>query len=100
MITGIARTLTCIDQMITGLASFGALDYIRSHKNVMEPLFTLDGARHFQPTPELFVEGLNVLFSEERSNHKACEIDVLKNFCDFVQDLDTTQGKNLKLYLL
>ncbi|PFX24927.1 hypothetical protein AWC38_SpisGene10459 [Stylophora pistillata] len=92
VITGIARTLTCIDQMITGLASFGALDYIRSHKNVMKPLFTLDGARHFQPTPELFIEGLNVLFSEEGSNHKACEKDVFKNFCEFVQDLDTTQG--------
>ena len=61
--------------MITGLASFGALDYIRSHKNVMKPLFTLDGARHFQPTPELFIEGLNVLFSEEGSNRKAlCKI--------------------------
>lgn len=78
VITGIARTLTTIDQMITGLASFGALDYIRSHKNVMKPLFTLDGARHFQPTPELFIEGLNVLFSEEGSNRKACEIDVFK----------------------
>ena len=83
VITGIARTLTTIDQMITGLASFGVLDYIRSHKNVMMPLFTLDGARHFQSTPELFSEGLHVLFSEEGSNHKACEIDVFKNFCDF-----------------
>ncbi|XP_067027006.1 uncharacterized protein [Acropora muricata] len=98
VITGIARTLTTIDQMITGLASFGALDYIRSHKNVMKPLFTLDGARHFQPTPELFIEGLNVLFSEEGSNHKASEIDVFKNFCDFVQDLGTTQGGLVKLY--
>lgn len=98
VITGIARTLTTIDQMITGLASFGALDYIRSHKNVMKPLFTLDGARHFQPTPELFIEGLNVLFSEEGSNRKACEIDVFKNFCDFVQDLGTTQGGLVKLY--
>ena len=100
VITGIARTLTTIDQMITGLASFGALDYIRSHKNVMKPLFTLDGARHFQPTPELFIEGLNVLFSEEGSNHKASEIDVFKNFCDFVQDLGTTQGKNSRVLFI
>lgn len=94
MVTGIAKTLTTIDQMIPGLASFGALDYIRSHRNVMKPLFTLDGARHFQPTPEFFNEGLNVLFSEKGSNRKACEIDVFKNFCDFVQDLGTTKGKN------
>lgn len=100
VITGIARTLTTIDQMITGLASFGALDYIRSHKNVMKPLFTLDGARHFQPTPELFIEGLNVLFSEEGSNRKASEIDVFKNFCDFVQDLGTTQGKNSRVLFI
>ena len=80
--------------MITGHASFGALDYIGSNKNVMKPLFTLDGARHFQPTPELFIEGLHILFSEEGSYRKACEIDVFKNFCDFVQDLGTTQGKN------
>ncbi|KAK2565544.1 hypothetical protein P5673_010661, partial [Acropora cervicornis] len=91
LITGIARTLTTIDQMITGHASFGALDYIGSNKNVMKPLFTLDGARHFQPTPELFIEGLHILFSEEGSYRKACEIDVFKNFCDFVQDLGTTQ---------
>lgn len=70
-----------------------------SHKNVMKPLFTLEGGRHFQPTPELFIEGLNVLFSEEGSNRKACEIDVCKNFCDFVQDLETAQGIQ-KLYLL
>ncbi|CAH3108445.1 unnamed protein product [Porites lobata] len=63
----------------------------RSHKNVMKPLFTMDGAQHFQPTPDLFIEGLNVLFSEEGSNRKACEIDVFKNFCDFVQDLGTTE---------
>ena len=81
MITGIAKTT--IDRMITGFASFGTLDYIRSHKNVMKPLFTLDGARHFQPTPEPFMEGLYVLLSEEGSNHKAYQIDVFKNFCDF-----------------
>lgn len=98
MITGIAKTT--IDQMITGLASFGALDYIRSHKNVMNPLFTMDGARYFQPTHKLFMEGLNVLLSEEGSNRKACEIDVFKNFCDFVQDLGTTDGKNSKVIFI
>ena len=92
MITGITKTLATIDQMITGLASFGALDYIRSHKSEMQPLLTLDGAKYFQPTPELFLEGLNVLFSEEGSNKKACEIDVYKNFCDYVQDLGATEG--------
>ena len=60
MITGITKTLQAtIDQMITGLASFGALDYIRSHKSEMRPLLTLDGAKYFQPTPELFLDGLN-----------------------------------------
>ena len=98
VITGIAKTT--IDQMITGLASFGALDYIRSHKNVMNPLFTMDGARYFQPTHKLFMEGLNVLLSEEGSNRKACEIDVFKNFCDFVQDLGTTDGKNSKVIFI
>ncbi|XP_078349386.1 uncharacterized protein LOC144634336 [Oculina patagonica] len=68
VIAGIAKTLTTIDQIITVLASFGALDYIRSHKNVMKPLLTLNGARHFKPTPELYSEGLNVLFREEGSN--------------------------------
>ena len=56
-----------------------------------------DGARHFQPTPELFIEGLHVSFSEQGSNRKACEIDVFKNFCDFVQDLGTTQDKNQRV---
>ena len=92
MITGITKTLATIDQMITGLASFGASDYIRSHKSEMQPLLTLDGTKYFQPTPELFLDGLNVLFSEEGSNKKACEIDVYKNFCDYVQDLGTTKG--------
>ena len=92
MITGITKTLATIDQMITGLASFGALDYIRSHKSEMQPLLTLDGAKCFQPTPDLFLEGLNVMFSEEGSNKKACEIDVYKNFCDYVQDLAATEG--------
>ena len=100
VITGIARTLTNIDQMITGLASFGALDYIRSHKNVMKPLFTLDGERHFQPTPELFIEGLHVLFSVEGSNRKACEIHVFKNFCEVLQDLGTTQGKSSRVIFI
>ena len=70
--------LATIDQMITGLASFGALDYIRSHKSEMQPLLTLDGAKYFQPTPDLFLEGLNVMFSEEGSSNKACEIDGTK----------------------
>lgn len=92
--------MATIDQLITGLASFGALDYIRSHKNVMQPLFTLDGAKYFQPTPELFLEGLNVLFSEEGSNKKACETDVYKNFCDYVQDLGTTEGTSSKVIII
>ena len=35
---------------------------------------------------------MHVLFSEEGSNKKACEIDVYKNFCDYVQDLGATEG--------
>ena len=83
--------------MITDHASFGALDYIGSNKNVMKPLFTLDGARQFQLTPEVFIEGLQVSFSEQWSNRKACEIDVFRNFCHFVQDLGTTPGKNQRV---
>ena len=60
----------------------------------------MDGARYFQPTHKLFMEGLNVLLSEEGSNRKACEIDVFKNFCDFVQDLGTTDGKNSKVIFI
>ena len=40
------------------------------------------------------------MFSEEGSNRKACEIDVFKNFCDFVQDLGTTQGKNSRIIFI
>ena len=92
VITGITKTLVTTEQMITSLASFGALDYIRSHKRVIEPLLTLDEAKYFQPTPELFRKILNVLFSEEGCNKKAWEIDMYKNGCDHGQDLRATEG--------
>ena len=92
IVSGMAKTLGTMDQMINGLESFGVLNFIRSNKNIMQPLFTLDGAKHFQPTPELFLDSLKVEFSPDGSNRKACETDVYKNFCDFVQDLGTTEG--------
>ena len=87
-----------MDQIAAGFASFGALNYIRSNKDVMQPLFTLDGAKHFQPTPELFLEVLKVEFSAEGSNKKAPEIDMYKNFCDFVQGLGITEGTKFKCH--
>ena len=45
------------------------------------------------------MEGLNVLLSEEGSNHKAYEIDVFKNFCDFGKILGQHMVKIQKLYL-
>ena len=92
MISGIANKLPAIDQMISGLTSFGVAECIRSHKNVMQPLFTLEGAKQFQPTSDMMLDGLKVDFSEDGSNVKATEMNVYKHFCDYVQDLGMTEG--------
>lgn len=58
----------------------------------MQPLFTSEGTKHFQPTPDVFLDGLNVEYSAEGSNRKNAEIDVYKHFCDFVQDQGMEEG--------
>ena len=70
VISGMAKALATMDQIAAGFSSFGALNNIKSNKDVMQPLFTLDGAKRFQPTPELFLEGLKVEFSAEGGNKK------------------------------
>lgn len=92
VISGVAKMLATIDQMSDGLASYGALDFIRSNKVVMKAVFTADGANHFKPTAESFLDSLTVQYSADGSNAKASEIDVFNNFSDYVQDLGTTDG--------
>lgn len=98
VISGLAKILATIDQISAGLASYGVVDFIRANRAVMHQLFTTDGAIHFLPTPESFLDGLKVVFSPEGSNAKTSEIDVYKYFCDYIQDLGTTEGISLTLH--
>ena len=97
VISGVSKTLTVIDQLISGLSYLGGLflEYIRAHKEVMRSLFTLDGAKNFQPTSELLLDGVKVEFSEDGSNLKAGEVDIYKYFSDYVMDLGESEGKFL-----
>lgn len=92
VITGVAKMLAMIDQLMLGLESFGVLTEIRTHRELMEPLLTLEGAAHFSLTPDLLLDHFLVECSPDGSNKKPPEIDVHKFFCDYVQEVATRKG--------
>ena len=75
-----------IDQLISGLDSFGVLAELRKHREIMEPLLTIDGAANFLVTSDLLLDHLTIECSPQGSNRKAPEIDVHKYFCDYIQE--------------
>ena len=96
MITGIAKTLAVIDQLVDGLGYLGGLfvEYIQKNKALMRPLFTIEGAKQFTLTADLLLDGMKVeyRYSEDGSNLKASEINVYKYFNDYVMDLGESAG--------
>jgi hypothetical protein len=92
VITGVSKTLAIVDQLISGLESYGVLTAIRNHRELMEPLLTLEGAAHFSITPDLMLDHLLVDCSPDGSNKKTPELDVHKFFCDYVQEIAARKG--------
>ena len=93
--------LAMMDQLTSGLASFGVLDKIKQHRDAMEGLLTLEGAANFKLTSEILLDNLIVEFSPEGSNKKIPEINIHKYFCDYVQEVETREGRlrdQMKLY--
>ena len=95
VISGVSKILTVVDQLVAGLGYLGGLFmvYVRSHKHVMQPLFTISGARKFQITADLFLDNMKVEYSEDGSNRNAVEVNVFKYFSDFFMDLSDSEGK-------
>ena len=92
MIGGIHPTLAMMDQLTSGLMLFGVLDQIKTHREVMATMLTIEGATHYQLTADKILDNIVVDGSPEGSNKKAQEIDIHKFFCDYVQDLETREG--------
>lgn len=88
-----AKYLPMMDQLITGLGSFGVIDAARENKVVMEALFVVKHSINFVPTADQLLDSIDGVFGEDGSNHKEKEIDIFKYFCDFLQDSDELQGK-------
>lgn len=83
-----------MDQLIVGLQSFPLLlDFIRQNQSLMQPIFTVDGTNIFKPTSDSLLSAFKPEFSEDGSNLKAKEIDIYKNFCDYLQDLEMIEGE-------
>ena len=92
VITGVTKKLAMIDQLISGIDSFGVLAEIRKHREIMKPLFTLDGATNFLVTSDLLLDHMTIECSPEGSNRKAPETDVHKYFCDYIQEAAIRTG--------
>jgi hypothetical protein len=96
VIAGIAKTLTVMDQLIVGMQTFHfLLEYMKKNEKLMQPIFTVEGKKTFKPTSDIVLGALKPEFSDDGSNLKAEEIDIHKNFCDYVQDLEETDGENM-----
>lgn len=59
----------------------------------MQPIFTVEGTTKFTPTSDILLSALKPEYSEDGSNLKAGEVDIFKCFCDYLQDLEITEGK-------
>ena len=90
-----------MDQLTSGLMSFGVVEQIKQHTEVMASMLTLEGAANFKLTSDIMLDNLTVEFSPEGSNKKFPEINVHKYYCDYVQEVETREGKDQQsLFLL
>ena len=80
MISDVSKTLAIIDQLISGLELHGVLTELRKNRNVMEPLFTIDGAQKFSVTADHILDHILIECSPEGSNQKLLEINIHKFF--------------------
>ena len=87
-----SRYLPMLDQLITGLGSFGIIDALREDKASMEQLFVAKHSPCFVPSADQLLDGIKADFSEDGSNRKDKEVDVHKFFCDFLQDSEALKG--------
>lgn len=90
----VCKLLPMLDQLISGLESFGLLETVRDKKSVLEPLFVAERSGCFMPTADLLLDSIDGLFSDKGSNLKAKEVDIFKFFSDFIQDCSDTEGMN------
>ena len=100
VITGVTKKLAMIDQLISGLESFGVLSELQKNREIMEPLLTLEGAANFLVTADLLLDHMNIECSPEGSNKKAQEIDVHKYFRDYIQEAAITTGLSCQCFQL
>ena len=96
-----ARYIPMLDQLTTGLSSFGVIDAVKENRVIMEPLFVAKHSTYFVPTTDQFLDDTDAAFREDGSNRKEKEVDIHKFFCDFVQDTDDTlqQGTTYIIYI-
>lgn len=96
VIARIAKTLTVMDQLIVGMQTFHfLLEYMKKNERLMQPIFTIESKETFKSTSDIVLGALKPEFSDDGSNLKAEEIDIHKNFCDYVQDLEMTEGEKM-----
>ena len=81
-----------LDQLISGLESYGVLAELRKNNRVMEPLVTINGSKNFLVTSDMLLDHLLIEGSPEGSNKKLMEINIHKFFCDYIQSVETAGG--------
>ena len=85
-----------MDQLIVGMQTFHfLLEYMKKNERLMQPIFTIESKETFKSTSDIVLGALKPEFSDDGSNLKAEEIDIHKNFCDYVQDLEMTEGEKM-----
>ena len=67
-----------LDQMIEGLRSFGVLQCIKKHPDLLQPVFAKSSI--FSVNAETFLESMQGEFSEPGSNTKEAEVNIYKFF--------------------
>ena len=86
--------LGMMNQLSSGLMSFGVVEEIKQHREVMASMLTVEGAVNFKLTSDMMLDNLTVEFSPDGSNKKMPEINIHKYFCDYIQEIETRQSKH------
>ena len=76
-----SKKMPMLEQMISGLQSFGIVECLRSNKKDLEPLFVQSAV--FVPNAKVLLESIEAEFSAAGSNKKDKEVDVFKFSHDF-----------------
>lgn len=79
-----SKKMPMLDQLISGLQSFGVLECIRNNRKELETVFVQSTV--FTPTADVLLQSIETEFSETGSNKKEEEINIFKYFSDFVED--------------